>query len=270
MRYKLIVSDFDGTLLRSDNTVSPTVIDAIARYRAAGGVFTVSTGRSMQSIVNRLPETGLSGALPIMALQGGYAADYETGKELFRRPLGFEGLSRFAAALREVGLYFHVYTPDGIFTAVHTDESALYEQKTGTTVQAVGDPIEYLKGRDDIIKVLAVCDRSTIRAVCATLQARTPDLQVFTSSPIFIECVSPQAGMGKGVRHAAAALGLSIDEVAAIGDEMNDKTMIEAAGLGVAVKNAVPDLLAVADMTVQSNDCDGVAELIEYCLAERE
>ena len=52
----------------------------------------------------------------------------------------------------------------------------------------------------------------------------------------------------------------------AVGDESNDISMIKEAGIGVAVKNAVPDLLAVADMTVQSNDCDGVAELIEHCL----
>lgn len=266
MQYKMIVSDFDGTLLRSDNTVSRAVAEAIARFRAAGGVFTVSTGRSYRSILNRLPETGLTGSIPVMALQGAYAADSQTCEKLFSTPLGFDALERFAAAADREGLYYHVYTEQEIFTARHCEISALYEKLTGTEVREVGDPVAFLRGRSDVIKVLSVSEAAITRDLCAGFQKEMPDLQIFTSSPIFIECVSSKAGKGNGVRRVARTLGLTMEEVAAIGDEMNDYTMVEAAGLGAAVGNAVPALKEAADLVVSANDADGVLELIEYCL----
>lgn len=266
MKYKLIVSDFDGTLLRSDNKVSPAVVEAIARYTAAGGIFTVSTGRSYASIMNRLPETGIRTPIPVMALQGAYAADSGTGEKLFSVPISYGQMLRFALRAEAQGIYYHVYTEEGIYTASSCYISQKYEQLTGIEVRAVGDPKRFLEGRADIMKVLAVCEASETEALSRKWQAETPDAQIFTSSPIFIECVSAEAGKGNGVRRVARALGIDIASVAAIGDEMNDYTMIEAAGLGVAVENARPALKERAALTVAANDCDGVRELIEYCM----
>lgn len=266
MKYKMIVTDFDGTLLRSDNTVSKAVRAAIQRYRAAGGIFTVSTGRSFLSIQKRLPEAGLLDSFPVMALQGGYVADSVTGEKLFSVPLGFADMMRFAAAAKRADIYYHVYTEDGIYVDKHTEASKIYERVTGTTVTEVGDVGTFLRGREDIIKVLSVCDAAVTRGLCVDMQRAMPDLQIFTSSPLFIECVSKAAGKGNGVRRVAEVLGVDIADVAAVGDEMNDYSMIEAAGLGVAVGNAVEPLKAAADKVVASNDEDGIAELIEFCL----
>ena len=81
MRYPLFLSDFDGTLVRPDGTVSEENIRAIARYRAAGGVFAVCTGRGLTSIVPRLKELGITDGL-VVAYQGATVADVATGKLL--------------------------------------------------------------------------------------------------------------------------------------------------------------------------------------------
>ncbi|MBO7653363.1 MAG: HAD hydrolase family protein, partial [Kiritimatiellae bacterium] len=71
----------------------------------------------------------------------------------------------------------------------------------------------------------------------------------------------------RALQRFAEALGLTLDNCMALGDGLNDLTMIRAAGLGVAMANAHPDVLAVADAVTASNDEDGVAKAIErFCL----
>ena len=71
MRYKLFLSDFDGTLVRGDGTISKENIEAIGEYRRRGGIFAVVTGRMVRSILPRLKELGLKEGL-VVAYQGGF------------------------------------------------------------------------------------------------------------------------------------------------------------------------------------------------------
>ena len=81
MKYPLFLSDFDGTLVRRDGTVSEENRRAIERYRSAGGVFAVCTGRGLTSIVPRLADVGMREGL-VVAYQGATIADIATGKLL--------------------------------------------------------------------------------------------------------------------------------------------------------------------------------------------
>ena len=98
MKYKIFLSDFDGTLVRADGTISEANKRAIAAYRAAGGVFAVCTGRALSSILPRLAELGLKEGL-VVAYQGATVADIATGALLKN-----EGFSREGAVLVVDGL----------------------------------------------------------------------------------------------------------------------------------------------------------------------
>ena len=81
MKYRLFVSDFDGTLVRDDGSISPRNIEAVARFRRSGGIFAVCTGRMLSSIRPRLKELGLQEGI-VVAFQGAQIADIGTGKLL--------------------------------------------------------------------------------------------------------------------------------------------------------------------------------------------
>ena len=78
-----------------------------------------------------------------------------------------------------------------------------------------------------------------------------------------IEIMPAGVDKGRGVRDMAAALGLSMDQVMALGDQDNDIPMFKAAGFGVAMGNAAPELLAAADFVTLSNNEAGFAKAVE-------
>ena len=83
------------------------------------------------------------------------------------------------------------------------------------------------------------------------------------SAPFYLEVLHPGASKGVGLAQLASHLELTSDEVMAIGDNENDLTMLEYAGIGVAMKNAIPIVKEVADVETASNDEDGVALVVE-------
>lgn len=267
MKYKLIVSDFDGTLLRSDNTISEPTRRAIAAYMEAGGTFTISTGRNYPSIRQRLPEAGLGGLdIPVMSLQGSMAVNAKTGEEMFAEFLDTEMAARFIGLCVRDGVYCHVYDKYSVYTAASCAESERYSRMVGVPVLEAGDLLAFI-GKNRIIKVLAVCDGdSAARFAEAWGGEMGSSAQVMTTSRHFVECFPAGAGKGAGLRRVADILGVDIADTIAVGDEMNDRSMIEAAGLGVAVANARPAVKALASYVTAANDDDGVRRLIEkFC-----
>lgn len=91
MKYKLIVSDFDGTLCRSDNTVSEYSKEVIEEYFKRGGIFTLSSGRSIASLRTHLDEAGLTHRdIPLLGLQGSVIEENLTGRVLYEKGIGRE------------------------------------------------------------------------------------------------------------------------------------------------------------------------------------
>ncbi len=270
MKYKLIVSDFDGTLCRSDNTVSEHSRAVIDEYFKRGGVFTLSSGRNTISLRSRLVSAGLEKRdIPLLGLQGSVIEDSLTGKVLETTTLGKEKTLWFAGVCERLGLYYHVYTPTEIYSSSPNEYSDFYTNMTGVGMKFVGSVKEFIEKSDsDFVKLFAVAEKGMNVTLARELKKQAPSgVELFTSGPFFFECISSLAGKGNGLRKAAALLGVDISETVAFGDEMNDKSALEAAGLGVAMGNARDELKAVADIVAPTNDEDGVAQIIEkYCL----
>lgn len=264
----MIVSDFDGTLLRSDDTVSQSTRDAIAAYIRRGGIFTISTGRNYLSIRRRLPEVGLDSLpIPIMSLQGGLVVDNRTGEELFAQTLPNDAVLRFLDLCERDKLYCHVYGKYDIFSEKDCPFAAEYEKLTTIHVQPVGDLKRYVAGRNGWMKCLAVCDPAdTVQTAARWSEEMRGVAQIVITSKRFVECIPLDSGKGAGVRNTAERLGIDISDVIAVGDEMNDVSMLQAAGLGVAMANARAAVKEIADYVTDANDEDGVRKMIEkFC-----
>lgn len=271
LKYKLIVCDFDGTLCRTDNTVSERNRKAIEKFFERGGIFTLSSGRNTVSIRHNLAAAGLEGRdIPLLGLQGSVIEENLSGRVLRELHLKKENALWFARECEKRGAYYHVYTRDKIFGPRACFYSDYYTRMTGSPIEYVGDVYKFISesGRDDFVKIFAVAENGMNTRYAEELDKAAPlGAHVFTSGPVFFECINSESGKGSGLKSIAELTGIDVSETAAFGDEMNDLSMIEAAGLGVAMANGRKELKDAADVIAPSNDDDGVAEIIEkYCL----
>ncbi len=267
MKYKIIASDFDGTLLRSDRTVSRRTVEAIARYRKEGGLFTVSTGRMFDSIRRSLDELGMQDVnVPIIAMDGGIIRESVSGKVLASYPMPKAEVVDFCERCEKIGCYFHIYT-DKLYVAKANDINRDYCAVTKIHMNEVGKLSRFVRENElQVLKVLIADDNA--EQLLDVFKDRYEGIQFFMSWSTYLDGASVFAGKGNGVRKFAEMHGIDIKDVIAIGDSMNDISMVSEAGLGVAMKNADDRLKKYADMIAPTNDEDGVAEIIERAIRD--
>lgn len=270
MRYPLFLSDFDGTLVRPDGTVSEENIRAIARYRAAGGVFAVCTGRGLTSIVPRLKELGITDGL-VVAYQGATVADVATGKLL--KDDGFSGEDALKAVrlLEQDGRHVHVYTVDRLYCNVDDEPLKMYEQICRVKAEIVRDmPIsEYVERKGlRVVKALAMVEKEDRRPLMDWLIPRLGEGFYVTCSADFLVEVMP-AGQTKAaaVDFLCGYYGIPREKCAAIGDQLNDLPMIERAGGRFAVANA-DNALKDRARVVAAVEENGVAQALAIAMGE--
>ena len=110
IKYPLIVSDFDGTLLRSDDCIAQKTKDAINKYIQLGGRFCLCTGRMLGSIIPKAKALGLSGL--VSCFQGSVVADVQTGQVMLDGGMSAEAAAEVCRACEELGQHTHVYSLD--------------------------------------------------------------------------------------------------------------------------------------------------------------
>lgn len=269
MRYELFLSDFDGTLVRADGTVSEENKRAIAEYRARGGVFAVVTGRMLTSILPRLRELGLDGGLAV-AYQGATVADARTGKLLKNGTFSLDHALKTIRWFEKCGYHVHVYTVDDFWS--NMDDGYL---KTYERICAVKGKIEpnlsdmVAAKRLAVVKVLAMVDPKEREAVRQkTQEALGSEFYVTCSSSFLVEVMPQGQNKASAVDFLSEYYGVPREKIAAIGDQLNDLPMLERAGGRFAVSNAEEALKEKATV-VASCEENGVAEAIgKYALGD--
>ncbi len=276
MKYKLIASDFDGTLANSHDFISPENMAAIADYIAAGGVFTVSSGRMYASVMNKIKQLDLDKyGIPVMSFQGALVTDSVTGEHIYRRPMNNKLVTEIAEYCEQKGYYFHTYSADELFIAEKNELSEAYCKAVHVESYAryVGKLSDFLKNNGDIELVKGLVmnfDPVKLEEIRRELNARFDGkVNFMNSAPMLVECVDNDAGKGNALLHVAEKLGIDRSETVAIGDAMNDLSMIRAAGMGCAVANAAPGLKAEADFLAVSNDEHAVAQIIRLAMEDK-
>lgn len=266
LKAKLIVSDFDGTLITSDQRVLPEVREAIIRYVSDGGIFAVCTGRMLASILPRVRELGLSGL--VCACQSSVIADIGTGKFIRCGGLSPAETARICKVIEECGQSVNVYSGNDYFTDIPEGDKNLcrYEEIIGVRASHPALPLsEYvLKEGITAQKVASLCFPEERERLFSRLRADFGEgYDVTCSADVLVE-VSPAADTkGAGIEFLASHYAIDIKDTVAVGDNLNDLSMIEAAGVGVAVGNAVEELKRAADYVTVSNDKGAIARVIE-------
>ena len=269
MKYRLFISDFDGTLVRADGTVSDYSKQIIKEYRDMGGIFAVCSGRMLGSILPRARELGLEG--PVVAYQGAVIADVKSGRLLKCDGFSHENALKVLRILEREGEHIHLYTADEFFCNRDDGMLKAYEEICRVKAEVVKEPLSEKLARErlSVIKILAMLEPQRRYALKDLLERELGDgFYVTCSSDWLVEIMPKGQDKASAVRFLSKHYNVPLEEVAAIGDQLNDLPMVEAAGGRFAVANAVEELKNIATVA-PSNEEDGVAwVLTKYAIGE--
>lgn len=272
MRYRIFLSDFDGTLVRGDGTVSEANKAAIRRYREKGGIFAIVTGRMPASILPRLEELGIREGLAV-AFQGATVADIKTRKLLkngaFEKEAGLLALRTLERAAEHI----HCYTADKLFCNVQDEPLEIYERICGVKAEVINtEPLSAFAERENlrVVKTLAMIEPEKCPALIQTLEAELgEEFYITRSAPFMVEVMPKGQNKGSAVEFLSKYYGVPISEIAAIGDQDNDIPMVSRAGGKFAVENADENLKKIAQVMPSVED-DGVKCALEIAMGEEE
>lgn len=273
---KLIALDLDGTLLDSEKRLSERNIRALEQAAAKGIEIVPTTGRFFTG----MPEAVLS--LPFLrygiTVNGARVYDSKEDKVLRKAELPPELAVGIMAYLDSFGLPYDCYqdewgwmTADMLERAAEFAPNAHYQRMIRRLRTPVPELKAYIleqgKGVQKVQTYFLESQLDLRRELLETLASRFPHTAVSSAVDKNIEINSDSANKGEALLHLAAHLGLKREQTMAFGDGLNDLSMIRMAGTGVAMANAVPEALEIADETTVSCDEDGVALAIEkMCL----
>ena len=262
---KVLALDLDGTLTNDQKIITPRTRQALDRAMAQGVTVVLASGRPTAGITPLAKELGLDkkGGC-ILSYNGGKIVDCPTGKALYEKTLDSALVPRLCAFAQAQDVAVLTYNNEGVVCQRPEDPWALKECFT-TKLPMMG--VEDLASYVDypVCKMLITVDPARRDAVCAAGKAEFEgQADLYPSSPFFIEAVP--LGVAKDASLAALleTMGLTRENLMACGDGLNDRSMIQYAGVGVAMQNAEQPVKDCADyVTAADNNHDGVAEAVE-------
>lgn len=268
MKYKALISDFDGTLFSSDGRIPEENAKAINELINSGGKFALCTGRMTASAIVMLEKYPFNRL--IAAYNGCEVWDNVNKKSLFKTGINDELSVRIIDFARQAGLLAFVYDGAEVFTDETNEFSKFYGDTCKVKVIAAGDLKKFVEDRKlTTPKVMLAGYPEQIEKGFEEAKKLFGDrCEITESYRGMIDFMPKGCDKGLAVKALADIWGIKPEECVAIGDELNDAPMLKAAGLGVAMKNGREELKKIADkVTDSTNDEGGVAETIrKYCL----
>lgn len=267
--YKIVASDLDGTLLNKKQAVSEENFCAISEMKRLGVEFVPTTGRAMNEIDLSLINS--PDIRYIITSNGAVAFDKNIGKPILTRYISKNAVSLIFEAIRPYNAFLLVHAGGKTYFDKNKYDPEFmnicgvgeyYGYIIGEYAEAVEDFESYLLSSNEVELMclffeldegIRFCNQTVEN--CGTLSAASPRIN-------YLEIYSSDAGKGNTLVALAEKLGVDIADVIAVGDSDNDFTMIEQAGLGLAVANACDALKEISDQTI----CDNSEHIAKYVL----
>ena len=284
---RIIALDLDGTLLDSQKRLSEVNRDALARAAAKGVLVVPTTGRffgMMPPAVRDLPFVRYA-----ITINGAQVYDRATGAAIVREEIPLATALSVMELLDGYDVVYDCYRSNwGWMTQALQDKAADYATNEHylRMVREFRKPVPELKAHlrataseGDVQKIMlfarnapadgAEAPAEVLADIRRAVAVRFPEIKVTSSTANNLELNIASAHKGNALKRFAEHLGLTLENCMAFGDGMNDFTMVEAAGLGVAMANAEDAVKRVAKDVTLSNDEDGVAKGIDKWIFSR-
>lgn len=286
MDIKLFASDMDGTLLNEYHVISDRTAHAVKQLQDLGVEFLIATGRDYK------PAKILTDAQGIRcSFINSNGADIRTpfGESVMTIPIERSSLQEVRSYLTSQQVDYGIMTLDGYYTTNYQGMKErmqhFYEEKPGQRHRMYDEITDaqiatLLNSAKDIeafnidqhvpLKIMIYHTHpETLERLMKELR-KDPKIAVTSSGPDNLEINHINAQKGFAIEHYIKQKGYTMEQVVAIGDALNDRSMLQQAGVSYAMANATPEVQALADHIAPSNKEDGVAWVIESIISQLE
>ena len=285
--YKLIAVDLDGTMLNHYGEISEKTKEIVQKCIEKGVQIVLASGRPTDSIKTIAEELGIKGYF--IAGNGALVYDIQKNEIIYENYIKKEKVLEIIKICEENSIAYNVYTDKVILTTnlkfnvlYYYKENLKKEENKKTNISIVENMYEYVKQmeKENILKI-TICDEndsifhSIIKKVREINGIDVLDISHMSKKMIqqgteevpveyfYTEVSASDVNKWNAIKFLMEKLEIKEEEIIAIGDNINDKKMIENAGLGVAMKGSTPEIIEVAKEITDTNDKDGVAKVLE-------
>lgn len=268
MNYQMLVVDLDGTLTNSRKELTESTRKALIEIQEDGKKVVLASGRPINGVLplaRKLELERFGGYM--LSFNGGRITQCATGEIVYNRVLPREVIRPiFELAKTYPGVDIISYDDERILSGIQANE---YTQKESfinkMEIVQVEDFPSYLDF--PVNKLLIPGEPSILEEIIPVLQGKYHSLlNIYRSEPYFLEVMPQKIDKAYSLQKLLSSLGMTADSMICCGDGYNDISMIEYAGLGVAMENALPIVKESANFITKSNDEDGILHVINMFL----
>lgn len=270
MAYKLICIDVDGTLLTGTHKITNKTKEAILQAHRQGSHIVICTGRMYTDAEYFSNLVGVKS--PVIASNGAFIKEKDSDKAIYKDILGKELSLTLLELFRKHGIKPYFCTPrtfyygDFMFKLFYVVNKLLGRRSNPIDNRYVISWRQWYKilekEQDNLVKAEIIYRNPDLVAELKKELKQIEQLEIVDSSKYNIEITRKGVSKGRAVARLAELYQIKQEEIIAIGDSENDLSMIEYAGLGIAMGNALDSVKRKADYVTDSNDEDGVANVI--------
>ena len=285
--YKLVAIDLDGTMLDSYGMVTEETKKTIKKVEEQGVNVIIASGRPIDSIKSIANE--IDSKKYFISGNGAIIYDMEKEEIIYEKCMPKEKVLEIIKICEENSIAYNVYTEKEILATAlkynvlyYNKENLKKEESKKTKITIVKDMYEYVKNKEDanFLKI-TVCDetKSVFNSIIRKFK-EIKDIEVldvshmsrktirqgtedFSIEYYYTEISRANVDKWYAIEYLMENLNLKREEIMAIGDNINDKMMIENAGLGIAMEQSTPVIKIIADDVAPSNNDDGVAKILQ-------
>ena len=264
VRDAVLALDLDGTLTDSKKRISERTKESIDKFIAAGGTVALASGRPTFGVmpVAKILELDKKGGY-ILSYNGGCFLDCKNNKQLFMKELTHEYLPILEKQAKKFGINLMTYNGDKAYALDIDEQYYMIEININHFIRVKADPLTP-QITFPIIKCLMTADGDYLAKVEKEMKKYWEGkLNIVRSEPYFLEVTEVGIDKASTITNMVKKLGKSVDNLICCGDGFNDLSMIQAAGIGVAMANAQERVRAAADYITKSNDEDGIVDVVE-------
>ena len=256
---RAVYFDLDGTLLDGSGRIPPPLLAAIARLKTRGIKVGIATGRRATTTQPFAEAVGVDA--PCILFNGARVIEPDFKTLLFSTTLPRALTRAVIARCLDLGVYVAASVDERLLV-----DKRLPEPRAAGSALSVRETVDLLELEHAPVKLLFVDEPEgllELRQLLTTERLIPPGAHLVRSNPRFLELLPDGVNKGSALRRVAAHLGIDVHEVVAIGDDENDREMIETAGIGIAMGHAPDTVKIVADRVIGGNDGVALAAVLD-------
>ena len=287
--YRLAAIDLDGTMLNQYGLVTQRTKEAIKNAQESGIEVVIASGRPTDSVKTIAQE--INSNKYFISGNGAIIYDITNDEIIYENTLKKQKVLDIIKICEENSIYYNIYTEKEIIAKslqcnvlYYYKENLNKDEKNKTQINIVENIYNYISNSDEKVVKITICDNhqvifnsimrklkeiSEIEVLEVSHMSRKIIKQGTEDVPIeyfYTEISAKNVDKWNAIEFLKEKIRIEKNEIIAIGDNMNDKTMIENAGLGIAMGESTPVIKEIADVVTDTNCNDGVAKVLEKLL----